>query len=331
MTPIRCARCDWKPDLTDDLAPRLQRAEHAADADHPLCQVCTRSLRLEDHRTCEDCLTHARHLLAGVTSMYAELPAHLARVPGQRLDTSAPAASDGRPLPGGDVLVLLGKGSEGLEDNGKTAKDGDPKSVAYELAWWANTWADSRAEPVVVPLFDQTGRTPAARQVQLAAGYLEVHTRWAARAHGGFVAYVKDLQLLHRRLERATGRADRPEKAEAECFTCGADALVRQLTDRGLEDHWTCGRCRTTYDWHRYLLACRAKVEDGRQMLSTVGWGTVRQVAGATGTPIETMKTWVKRGLVSSCCLVSSGEQLVWYPDADERAMKSRRRDRKAG
>jgi ribosomal protein S27AE len=288
--------------------------------------VCARSLPLEDRQTCERCLTRTRELLAGIALMYDELPRHLGQVRAQVYDSDRPSAADGRPLPGGDVLVLLGGGSEGLSDTGETAREGDAVSVAYSLGWWHEEWQDRRGERAA----DRRPRSSRA-VVRQAVGYLERLSRWAAQQHPGFDEYADDLRLLHARMERATGRSQRPERAEAECFTCGADALVRQVTDAGLADVWTCGRCGAAYDWNRYLLACRAKVEDGRQLLATVGWGTVSQVAAAVGVPVATARKWAQRGVVASCCLVETGEQLVWYPDADARAARSRRGERRAG
>lgn len=320
----RCLRCDWQPNAEDELAPRLQLAEHAITAAHPLCIVCTTSLQVSDRQTCERCLTRAREVLAGIALMYDELPRHLGHVASQRYDADRPAAEDGRPLPGGDVLVLLGAGSEGLDEDGKTSKDGDPVSVAFELDWWRRDWQDTRRETVD----DVRPRSPRA-VVHDAVGYLERMTRWAAQQHAAFDEYAEDLRTLHRRLERATGRVEAVERAEAECFQCGADALVRKQTDAGLEDRWTCGRCGETYDWPRYLLACRARVEDGQRVLRDVGWGTMVQVAAAVGVRHDTLRKWAQRLQVTTCCLVDSQQQLVWFPDAEDRAaaLRSGRRN----
>lgn len=322
----RCARCGWLPVGDDDLAPRLQLAEHAEAAAHPLCVVCDRSLTLDERQTCESCLTKAREQLAGIALMYEELPRHLGHVRAQVYDADRPAAADGRPLPGGDVLVLLGSGSQGLEDDGSTTRDGDPVSAAFTLEFWREEWEDARGDRVV-----ESRPRSARAKVRQAVGYLERMTRWAAQHHRGFGDYADDLRLLHDRLERATGRGDRPVRAEAECFDCGADALVREMTDRGLDDRWTCQRCGRSYDWQSYLLACRARVEDGRRQLALAGWGTFAQVSAAVGVPVETVRTWAKRGVVTTCCLVESQQQLVFYPDADARAVRNRRGERRAG
>lgn len=356
-----CARCEWVPRGDDDLAPRLQLLEHAEAKGHPLCLVCSTSLALADRQTCESCLTKTRVLLAGISVMYDELPRHLGHVRSQVYDAGRPESADGRPLPGGDVLVLLGAGSEGLEEDGTTSRDGDAVSVAFTLEFWREEWEDARGERVVERR-PRSSRT----KVRQAVGYLERMTRWAAQQHAGFVDYADDLRLLHGRLERATGRNQPRVKAEAECFDCGADALVREVREGeacghrppefppasggsllerralheeqvsaweaahsrceqgGHEDRWTCQRCGRTYDWPAYLLACRSRVEDGRRQLAMVGWGAVAQVAAAVGSAAPTVRKWAQRGLIRSCCLVQTQEQLVWYPDADMRARRAR-------
>jgi hypothetical protein len=117
----RCGRCDWRsePELAE--TGREQLAGHADLSGHAICGCCERSLTAEEVRTCEH-LGHLRGAAGG----------------------GAKPAVDGRPLPGGAVLVLLGPGSEGLAETGETTRDGDPSSVAFELTWWAKNWKEIR-------------------------------------------------------------------------------------------------------------------------------------------------------------------------------------------
>lgn len=355
----QCARCDWQPDRDAEQASRAQLAEHAEQAGHPLCAVCHTSLVQGETQTCERCLDRAQTHLAGVAFMYDELPSHLGQGSGA---ATGPVTSDGRPLPGGEILVLLGPGSQGLSEDGTTTRDDDTTSVAYELGWWEADWRERRGEVAVTP------PRRLAAEVRAYLGYLETRMRWAATTHPGFGRFAEDIRVLHSRLERATGRAQLVVKAEAECFRCGADALVREVQpgesckhrpplfppevvipllpislevrrarfaelveeyerqhgrcqQGGYVDHWTCQRCGERYDWRRYVLACSARVEAGRETIRAAGgWGTPVQVAAAVGVPFETLRTWTKRLQVTSCCLVESKQQLVWYPDADKRA-----------
>lgn len=164
--------------------------------------------------------------------------------------------------------------------------------------------------------------------------YLGAGLRWAATSHPGFGEFADDLRVLVARLKRATGRDQPTVKAEAECFDCGADALVRTVTDRGYADEWTCQRCGSRYDWRRYLRACAQRVEEGRQTLRMEGWGTLVQVSAATGTPFRTVQSWARRavagGGVPVACLVRTQALVVFYPDAEQRADAARDRAERA-
>lgn len=322
---MRCARCDWRPSTQDSDSPaRQQLEEHSEASGHPLCGCCGRSLDVDEQGTCEtprqgkdgaavtSCLQRTRDLLAGVVTMYFEdLPQQLGQLRGTAYDNDRPGAADGRPLPGGDALVLLGPGSEGLAEDGETSRDSDTSSVAFDLAFWERTWRDARNEPR-----GQSHRPKV--QVRQAASYLEVHARWAARNHPGFADYLDDLRLLHDRLERATGRHLRTVRAEAECFGCGADALVREITDSGFDDRWTCRRCGEAYDWPRYLLAVSGRLQES----DVPGWGLPEQVAYVLGVNPKTVRTWCNRLLVPTACVVGDPRVRVWWDDARVRADK---------
>jgi len=154
--------------------------------------------------------------------LYDDLGSHLGHLRGPRLGCSSPSASDGRPLPGGDVLALLGPGSRGDSEDGHTTKDGDPVSVAYELGWWAEDWADRFGDQAA----DVRPRTPAA-QMRQACAYLERRMRQASREHPAFNELAADLRNLHRTLERASALIRTPARPEAACFDCGGQLIVQ--------------------------------------------------------------------------------------------------------
>jgi hypothetical protein len=319
----RCARCDWQPDPVEAVfgSARDQLGHHAETAGHPLCLVCHRSLPAQDRQTCEKCLTRAREQLAGISLMYDELPKHLRIVTGSNWGQGSRGGSDGRPLPGGDVLALLGPGHEGLREDGLTSRDSDPVSVAYELSWWAEEWQDTRGERAT----DARPRNVRA-VVRQSVGYLERHARWAAEHHPGFARYATDLRQLHSRLEHATGRAGRREIAEAECFDCGGN-LIHALDEKvGYDlDAWTCQRCGSTYDWNRYLLALRAHL----QAHPAQGWSLPEHVALTLGASAKTVRSWASRGVVAAACLVGDRRLRVWFPEVaaeHERRLEAERR-----
>lgn len=263
---------------------------------------------------CEGCLTGARETLAGVFAMWQELPRHLGNLTGSLGRSGPRAAADGRPLPGGDVLVLLGPGSEGLSEDELTSKTGDATSLAFELGWWEDEWRSRRKEPAPRPTY-------LAAAVRRSCGYLEVHARWAADHHEGFEDFTSDLQILHSRLERATGRAREAARANAQCFDCQGD-LVRLIDAEGLEEQdVTCRRCHRRYTAAEYSLALRAARDSGLQ-----GWVPVRDAAVAAKRSVETLESWVKRGLVEVACRISDRRHLVWWPDIEARAARAQKR-----
>lgn len=295
--------------------------------------------------TCESCLTDARELLAGIVTLWLELPVHLAQLRGSLNSGGSRGAADGRPLLGGDVLVLLGAGSPGYAEDEKTTRDGDPPSVAYELGWWEADWRERRgdlpAEPVRL-----------AKALRRSAGYLEVHARWAAREHPGFADFHQDLSRLHELLERATGRARAAAHANAACFDCGGQ-LVRPLVEQLVVQWWLphavgpvreqdvrfatgpmeveddrdqspiveCRVCRRRYTPAEYALALRATSDSGLQ-----GWVTVADAAAGARRSVETLESWVKRGLLEVACRVRDRRHLVWWPDVEARTRRARRR-----
>lgn len=325
---MNCARCEWRHDPNDELRPREQLEQHAETAGHPLCVVCHRSLMRDEQQTCENprpgrhphdpplesCLTRARSMLSGIVNMYfLDAPTNLGQLRGKALDTQRRGGGDGRPLPGGDLLVLIGNGSEGLSDDGLTVKDDDPSSVAFDFAFWEDAWRRARNEP-----HERSTHRPRVI-VRQAARYLEIHMRWASRQHPAFADLLEDLHQLHERLERANGRHLRPMRAEAECFRCGANALERDVDEHGYADVWVCQRCGDTYDWQRYLLALgqRLRQED------VPGWGLPEQVGHVLGVNPKTVRGWAARGQVSTACLREGDPRVrVWWDDARERAEK---------
>lgn len=343
---MKCPRCDWRSQPTDDAGPiRDQITAHIDETDHPTCLVCHRILAHTDTRTCEACITHARQLLTDISAWYAELEdeigqPHGANLGGGRSTEAYP------PLPGGDAQVLLGPGSQGLDDDGHTVKDGDTTSVAFDLGFWETEWRRAR--------HDQPGRPVRLRGVvRRATGYLEIHTRWAAQQHAGWLGYLTDLREVHGRLERATGRARAAAKANASCFDCGGTLTRRVDPDTGLEETEktgrvdpetgmqeerpvvTCGTCRRRYGAQEYLLALQEARGSGLQ-----GWVTISDAAKVTRRSVDTLKSWTRSrddegpGLVSTCCVVAwtpdgkpvQGRQLVWWPDVEKRADRAQRR-----
>jgi len=292
----RCARCDWRsdPDLTDEegnlIDAGTQAVWHAEDKAHPLCS-CGRSLTDTEPRTCDRCVNRVRDHLAGILTMWAELPRHLGRSSSSALDKGR-SGGDEHKLPGGSVLVLLGPGRTGGEsrfgpdhdavpdrwwltggavgpltpaayreleriaEGREHAIDNQPDdgmSVAWTLVTWETDIRATRGDEDA-PI---RGRTSA--EVRGAADYLMTYLRWAANQHDAFTEFADDLRKLHARLMAVTGRSEVRETAEAKCFECSG-SLIREVTERGYADDWTCQGCGSSYDQIRYRLALRMKL-----------------------------------------------------------------------
>jgi hypothetical protein len=305
---VNCRRCDF---VTDPDSPaREQLAAHAADSGHPLCICCHRSLADTDPAlVCESDITEARSLLSGIVAMFCEAPSHLGHLHPIAYGSSH-GGGDGRPLLGGDALVLLSGGSEGLSEDPATSRQGDPMPVSFLLEWWAKTWATEQGD------FIKFGHTPS-RVVARASGYLERRARWAANSHLGFEKFLADLKRTHSELERVTGRDLPTEKANADCFDCGGD-LVRVVDPAtGLStENVSCRRCHASYDPQRYALALRAAWE------SKAEWVSLREAARAARVSVDHVKKWVQRGHVAAACPVEGGVQQVWWPDVLARVSK---------
>lgn len=264
---IDCARCQWRPDPGSDAPVREQAQVHAADLDHPRCVVCGRSLVRGELGTCETrdpgdgtpCLQTAREHVSGIRSLYDDLGSHVGHLRGPRLGSSSPNASDGRPLPGGDVLALLGPGSDGgaarpltvterqqrerwwvtgaagpLTQAGSMAAErertgrehmidnrpADGLSVHGMMTSWESDWRTTFNDPSR----DFAGSTE--HQTRRAIGYIETHMRRASREHSEFAEFADELRNLHRTLERASALIRTPARPESACFDCGGQLIV---------------------------------------------------------------------------------------------------------
>jgi len=271
VTP-HCARCDFHPTDDPDVGHREQLAFHAAESAHPLCVCCARSLVRGEAGTCETrepgdgtpCLTTAREHLSGIRTLYDSLSSHLGHLRGPSLDSDRPNATDGRPLPGGEVLVLLAGGNEGGAARPLTATEQrqserwwvkgavgpltqagvmaaerertgrehvidnlatDGLSVHGLLTSWESDWRESFDDPSR----DLAGSTD--QQTRRANKYIEIQMRRASREHSAFDEFVNDLRRLEAALRRNFGDHRSPRKANARCLDCRGELIVPLCED----------------------------------------------------------------------------------------------------
>jgi len=261
---------------------------------HEHCAVCTRAHLDEDHpRTCMPCLDRVRTDLGQIMQ--------LAALAEQRLDNWWPGVSPGTPtdggrgneppLPGGDLLVLVGPGSVGDADptHHLDERRNDPTSVVGELAGWEEWWrrAQHQHAAETVPVLSRV------------MGYLGLHLTWAAQHQEQFAEFATSVRRIRGRLEVELRDGHAPMRGVA-CFDCGT-VLVRPMQDAaplpcrhlleaqragwspgvwiqtlasypelgaehaacdqgGLEDRWHCPRCRRIYSDREYWFAVRAAI-----------------------------------------------------------------------
>jgi len=320
-----CARCDWRStsESPDQPPAAHQAAEHAIDAQHPLCICCTRSLRDQEQQSCALCVGRTRADLADIEMLYALLPAQLGHLTGSAYDRQRPS-DDGPALPGGNALVLLAAGSEssvqpdrhGNRDHAADSRPDDAPSASGLLGQWEDDFRSERSEPAA-----STEAT-----VTNTVAYLMPRIGWAGSHHPAFDEFARDVRRLRTRLEVTTGRSRRSVHAPALCFNCGADALEREWTKAGLAEDWTCHRCHQTYDHARYFLAIRAALE----VSQTNAWGLPEHVAATVARPVATVRRWAATGRVGSACEVATRRLVLWWPDVHEVAGTASRRTRRS-
>lgn len=254
------------------------------------CVVCGRAHLDEDHpQTCTPCLDKVRTDLGQIMQL-AALAEH-------RLANWWPAVSPGTPtdggrgnetpLPGGDLLVLVGPGSRGTSNQLHHLDEqyGDPSSVVTDLAAFEDRWRKDQHQHAAET-------TPVLSRVM---GYLSLHLTWAAQHQAGFAGFAASVRRMRGRLEVELRDGSAPMRGVS-CFDCGT-VLVRRVRDAsacrhvfeaertgvrvaewiytlasypelgaehatcdqgGYEDEWNCPRCHRPYTDREYWFAVRA-------------------------------------------------------------------------
>ena len=204
------------------------------------CIVCTHAET--QGQTCEPCVGWVRRTLIRVEQLYALLPSELAGRAGASLPMDPSGIhGDTDPMPGGDVLVMLGPGS--------VAWHSDPvdiDSVLGVLERWDRDWRITFAESAATDPATVTG----------CSLYLLRGLARAAQQHHAFEEFADDMRRLHDRLELAL-RAG-PQRSPVPCITCGHRRLERpEPRHDGRVFEWQCGRCHRNYIVEEFWMAMR--------------------------------------------------------------------------
>lgn len=329
----------WNTDL-DGTCPGCWPCDQAPADRH--CGICCHHLDASELQTCTDCLGKTRRALLDVVDLATLLP-----------DQALDAAHDGHlaaadPIPGGDALVMMSRGSEGLTDD-------DPENLlppSYVLAWWEEELRDRLGLDSRRPAWQ---RRPAAALAH-ASRFLDHQLTWAAAHYPAFHALARDLRRTRHQLEdllRAgtdplTGvpcflcsttlqRASRDPKpcacgprprpphvqSHADTSTCclGCATLMRWelqhadcdqggVTDTDPFAGWACPRCKRTYNPGEYQLAISVLHSAHAPALPAT------ELAERIGVSPSTIYTWANRGHIARRGRAADGRMTYDVDDA---------------
>lgn len=263
LPSVRCnatingKRCDWT-------GTKAELSDHAQESGHLLCRVCLRSLRNHENHCCGQCVNQTRDNLHLIIDACARMPA-VAEATGYL----------NQPIPGGAAMVILAGGNiegGGPDDHIDFHDPIDPLAVLeHNERDWRLIFGHGRGDDVAT--------------VEGCARYLLTWLQLAARTHGGFDDFVREVRTLAIRLTHTTGQANDPVKATAKCIDCqgtlispyrGSPDIPDQVTRQGHrwegremrgdvgdepEPVWECSRCSAVFNPIEYRLACRAAIE----------------------------------------------------------------------
>ncbi|HEY9251583.1 MAG TPA: hypothetical protein VIP06_02910 [Nocardioides sp.] len=183
------------------------------------CILDGRHLEPTELQTCPECLGKVRRDMFAVVDL---MVLGLARLDGwPAISPSAPkngGTSNERPMPGGDLLVILSHGSWALRNPQRALDErpGDPDPIAYELSRHEDDWRRMQHQPAAKDSARLLGRT---------ASYLDQNMGWAAQHHPAFEEFADLLRDYRATLESQLRDGERPDRGVA-CFECGT-TLVR--------------------------------------------------------------------------------------------------------
>lgn len=252
---------------------------------------CATCHRVHAPDVCPGCLALVRIDLHAIGGMWVRLPVE---------------ATNGRPayhthvlgIPGGEATVMLAPGHYTLKLYDPPVRYDPPPIVV--LDHWAIHWSGVLghrpvhiADPVMASL------------VTYLDGVLHQVT-----GDPEFLVMAHDLAKTVRRMEDVLHDGDRPERSRVPCWECGT-RLVKVYTSKVKDDHWLCPRCGELYDAGRYE---RAKHDH----LASSGANRYVSVSDATvaiGRPVQTVRSWIRRGLIDTARDPSTGRLTAWWPD----------------
>lgn len=301
--------------------PRAVKGEHLDECggDCAGCLPCEhRHCVIDGHRhvddahplTCPSCVGDVRDDLDQITDMHA-------RLRGEAVVRGMAGDRDGTVL-GGDAMVMLAmrwREQTGLASDGDHSHEleGDPVPPLLVLATWEDAWRD------------HLGHDPAGTaSVDAAAGYLAlVLTRMAQEPDLPFEDFARDIRQLRGRLEDVLHDGEREERTRVPCLDCGA-RLVKRYATKAAADHHACPKCARRYTDGEFALA----KADHLASEDAARYVRVADALAAIGRPEQTLRSWIRRGVVDTKRDERTGALLVWWPHVREMHLDTPRRPR---
>lgn len=324
-TPTPATTASYGTACADGATGRVLPERHTDTCADPYCQGCQPCP--DPH--CQVCRRHhAQHTCALCLGMVRANLRELGRLAGNLHDEAQQgrkAHHVGTGVPGGDALVLASPGADmhgyaaqlahrranGLDVSHTLAEvSGDPTPPLALLVRWEPMWRE-----VGLRLPDLDGLT------QVLA-WLDDKLHLVAHS-GAFPRFAREVAAGVRQLEDVTHDGDRVERSRVPCLTCGV-RLVKTYGDTEAEDHHRCPGCGERYDPGRFQ---RAK----HQHLASQGadrYVSVADAVAAVGRPEQTVRAWMRRGLVAYARDTDSGRVIVWWPDVREQHLLTKERKR---
>lgn len=227
------------------------------------CVVCQ---RVHADGACPECIAATRDDIAAIRLMCGALPTEVEHrgVNGEALMLLGPSADPeawghmeasylaGR-LPEGWFEANHGRACPTLRNEPCIGCAGDELHPLTVLGTWEMVWRDFLEH-----------ESDAKVTVDDAAAYLNRNLAYMAeQGEVPFDDFARDVRGCRGRLEVVLHDQAQGDVANIGCFECGAK-LERKLTDKGMDDVWTCQRCRRRYTHAEYNFALRASLEVAR-------------------------------------------------------------------
>ena len=214
---------------------------------HNHCVVCTRQ---HSEGACPECVAATRDDLAAIRLMCGALPTEVEHrgVNGEAMMLLGPSA-DPEAWRNRAMSAMRGRVDDAYLEDCR-----DEQHPLYVLGDWEQIYRNHLDHP-----------TDLRQTVDRAGSYLDRHMHTLAETDDiPFDEFAAALRGCRHHMQAVLHDQNQGDVANIGCFECGA-RLERKLTDNGLDDVWTCQRCRRKYTHAEYNFALRAELEKAQE------------------------------------------------------------------